>query len=229
MSMLRTTDTLLGPQPTDSAYAEGYRILRANLTALHNADPFKSVLITSALPREGKTTASINLSTILALAGKRTIMVDVDAYHEGLGRSLEIRGRAGLTDLCMGDASVDDVLVQTEIETLWAVPVGTKTELTSELSIDPSMGEAIKSLAARADFVILDALPSLGFSTAISLAPVVDLVLVVARARGKSEPVQQTIASLIDVGGKVAGVVVTDILPQHSTVSGSYYYNYYYR
>ena len=224
--MLITSDTILGPDPPPSAYLEGYRILRTALWALWTREPFRTILVTSSLPREGKTTTTLNLATVFALAGKRTIVVDGDAVQASLSRTLGIQGKPGLTDICEGTVATDLAIVPTELEALQAVSVGTTPRLAAELAAKPAMSDAINSLADQAEFMMLDAAPVLGFSTALALAPLFDLVVVVARARNQAGPVRQTIGALLDVGAKVAGVVVNDILPQDS-VSAASYYQYY--
>jgi polysaccharide biosynthesis transport protein len=224
--MLITTDTFLGPSPSRSAYVESYRVLRTALMALWSREPFKTVLVTSALPREGKTTVALNLATVFALAGKQTIVVDGDAYQEELGRTLGIHGKPGVTDLCVDAAGIDSVLVPTELDALRAVSMGTMPLLATELAAKPVMGDAIRGLADRTEFLILDAAPLLGFSMALALAPVFDVVLVVAKARNQAGPARHAIGALLDVGANVAGVVINDILPQDSILGGSSYEYY---
>ena len=224
--MLITTDTLLGPSPPPSAYLEGYRILRTALWAIWKREPYRTILVTSSLSREGKTTVALNLATVFALAGKRTVVVDGDAEQESLGRTLGIRGMPGLTDICEDVVATDVVLMPTELETLQAVSVGTTPRFAAELAARPAMADAINGLADQAEFLILDAAPILGFSMALALAPLFDLVVVVAKARNQAGPVRQAIGSLLDVGAKVAGVVINDILPQDS-ISAASYYQYY--
>lgn len=224
--MLVMTETLLGPTPPQSAYSESYRVLRANLSALQQRDPFSSILVTSATAREGKTTVSLNLATTLALAGKRAIVVDTDTMHQGLGRALGIAGSPGLIDLCEGRAGIDGIIRATELETLHAVCAGTQAERASEFASKPSMGEALKSLQSRADYLILDGTPTLGFGATLALAPLVDIVVVVARARRKAETVRQALLSLVEVGANVGGVIVNDILPSDSLMASSYYTYY---
>jgi capsular exopolysaccharide synthesis family protein len=224
--MLIATDTFLGPSPPPSAYLEGYRILRTALWSTWNREPYKTILVTSSMPREGKTTVSLNLATVFALAGKRTVVVDGDAEQERLGRTLGIQGKPGLTDVCEGTVAIENVLVPTELDALKVVSVGTTPRLAAELAARPAMSDAIGRLADQADFMILDAAPVLGFSTALALAPLFDLVIVVARARNQAGPVRQAIGSLLDLGAKVAGVVVNDILPQDSLSTASYHQYY---
>ena len=220
--MLSTTSTLLGPTPPRSAFLEGFRVLRANLLALQTRAPFRTVMITSAQAREGKTTVAANLAIVLSLAGKRTILVDADPSQQGLGRALDLRGLPGLTDVCSGSVDLDAVLQPTQIDTLHCISAGTLVERASELMLTPNMHDTLQQLAARSDLVLLDATPSVGFGSALSLAPLADLVLLVARARGDVAPVQHAIAALADVGANIGGVIVNDIFPQDSAVMESY-------
>ena len=225
--MLPTTDTLLGPAPPHSAFLEGFRVLRANLLGLCSREPFRTVLVTSAQAREGKTAIAANLATVLALAGKRTVVVDADANLQGLSRALGVRGRPGLTDLCAGDTSSDQVLCPTEIDALRIVSAGTQVERASELMLSEKLQDAIRHISDVSDFVVIDAMPAVGFGATLSLAPVVDIVLVVARARGDAQIVKQALGALRDVGANIAGIVVNDINPQDSAITTSYYRYYY--
>lgn len=224
--MLSTTDTLLGPAPPHSAFLEGFRVLRANLLGLHSREPFKTILVTSAQAREGKTTVAVNLATVLALAGKRTVIVDADANLQGTGRALGVRGTPGLTDVCQGAAALEEVLLPTQIGTLRVLSAGTLVERASELMLSERMREVVAGIAEVSDFVIVDAMPAVGFGATLSLAPLMDVVLMVARARGDAAPVQQALGALADVGARVAGVVVNDIYPQDSAITMSYYRYY---
>ncbi|NSW56923.1 MAG: CpsD/CapB family tyrosine-protein kinase [Armatimonadetes bacterium] len=225
--MLPTTDTFLGPAPPNSAFLEGFRVLRANLLGLWGREPFKTVLVTSAQAREGKTTVAANLATVLALAGKQTIAVDADANLQGLSRACGLRGRPGLTDLCAGNMTADEVLCPTQVDTLKMVPAGTQVDRASELMLSEHLHQAIRQIADMSEFVIIDAMPAVGFGATLSLAPLTDRVLVVARARGDAQVVKQALGSLHDVGANIAGIVVNDINPQDSAIMTSYYRYYY--
>lgn len=225
--MLVTTEALLGPKPPQSAYSESYRVLRANLMALQQREPFNSILITSATAREGKTTVAINLATTLALSGKSVIVADTDAVRQGLSRLLGLSGSLGLTDLCMGATDADAVLRATELANLSVVSAGTQTEGNEEFASLPGMGEAIRALRARTGYLILDGTPTIGFGSTLAMAPLVDTVIVIARARREAEIVRQALVSLVEVGANVAGVVVNDILPADSLMTSSYYSYHY--
>jgi len=225
--MLISTDILLGPDPPPSAYFEGYRVLRANLLAMHAREPFNSILVTSALPREGKTTTAINLGTVLGLAGRRVRLIDADAGQHSFARQLGIADHVGLTDLCRGEAQVEDALTPTQIDGVHLLSAGHSWRELSELAISAAMAQAVQQVAKDADFTILDSRPILGFGATLSLATVVDTVVLVARARGDAGPVQRALATLEDVGARVSGVVVNDIL-SHDSAATDAYYDYHY-
>ena len=225
--MLTSTDTIMGPTPPASAYLESYRTLRSSIMTMCEREPFRTALLTSTRDREGKTTVAINLATVISLVGKTTILVDADFYGAGLTRELQIpEGTPGLTDLCQGSVSVDDVLTPLEIDTMKVVPIGSDPNTGPELVASPVMRQTLDTLAKQADFVFIDCTPMTGFGTAISLAPIVDAVLFVTVARSDAQDVRRCIDDLADSGARLAGVVVNDILPEDSAVYRAFYRYY---
>ena len=93
------------------------------------------------------------------------------------------------------------------------------------------MSDVIREAAGSAEYVLLDGAPVLGYSGTLQLAPRIDLVLFVARARGYVAPVQRALRALCDVGAEVPGIVVNDVMPTDKRYYGypSYYHYYYYQ
>jgi capsular exopolysaccharide synthesis family protein len=225
--VLIETDTILGSNPQPSAYLEAYRVLRSSLMAMKDENTFGSVLITSPGEKEGKTTVSINLATALALVHRSTILVDADFYGTGLEAALSLaEDTPGLTDVCAGQAELDGVLLQTELEQLRVLPAGTDVARGPDLALTDAMRDTIEQLKQRAEYVLIDCTPVEGFSTAISLAHSVDMVLLVTLARSRVVPVRRVIEELREVGATVGGVVVNDILHADSTVYQAYHRYY---
>ena len=221
--MLRSNETLLGQNPPQSQYLEAYRRLRANLLALREEQPFKSILVTSALPNEGKTCVMLNLSTIMAQGGLRVIVVDADFAHPRLHEEWQLRESPGLTDACCtARLAVDSVIQETELPLLKAVPAGDATEAGPDLASGTVMAEVLQELGQRADLVIVDSAPVLGYAGTLQLARMVDCVLLVARARGSVGPVRRALKLLKDIGRDVRGIIVNDILEQDE--AHPYYY-----
>lgn len=225
--MLTSTETILGPTPPPSAYLESYRTLRSSIMTMDEREPFTTTLFTSARDLEGKTTVVINLATVISLVGKTTIVVDADFYGGGLTRELQIPdGTPGLTDLCAGEANLDDVLRPTEIEAMQVIPVGSRPNEGPELIASPGIRETLEAVAEKADYVFIDCTPMTGFGTATSLAPVVDAVLFVTVARSDAQAVRRCIDDLADCGARLGGVIVNDILPEDSAVYQAFHRYY---
>ncbi|MCK4323764.1 MAG: CpsD/CapB family tyrosine-protein kinase, partial [Armatimonadetes bacterium] len=214
--MLITTETLLGANPPRSAYLESYRVLRSSVLALHEEEPFQTVLVTSPAQGEGKTRVVANLGTMLGLVERPTIIADADFYGEGISEMFGIAGRAGLTDLCLGRAELDEVLVATEIPSLHVLSAGTQIDKGPELAITDSMRQVLGQLKDRAEFILLDCTPVSGFGTALSLAGAMDTVLVVSLARSQASVVQRCLDQLAERGANISGVIVNDVLPGDS-------------
>jgi len=225
--VLIETETVLGPNPHPSAYLEAYRVLRSSLMAMKEESDFGSILITSPGEKEGKTTVAVNLGISLALVQQRTIVVDGDFYGSGLEAALAIaEGRPGLTDLCTGKSTLDEALLPTELEHLQILTTGTDVARGPDLALTEPMRNTLQQLKERADYVLIDCTPVEGFSTAVSLAQAVDIVLLVTLARSRVIPVRRAIDDLREVGATVGGVVVNDILHADSTVYQAYHRYY---
>lgn len=216
--MLITTETLLGANPPRSAYLESYRILRSSVLALNEKEPFQTVLVTSHGQGEGKTSVVANLGAMLGLAERPTMIADADFYGEGISEMLGIAGQAGLTDLCLGQAQLDEVLIATEIPSLHLLSAGTQMDKGPELAITGAMRQVLSQLKDRAEFVLLDCTPVSGFGTALSLAGAVDTVLLVSLARSQATVVQRCLDQLSERGASISGVIVNDVLPSASAV-----------
>ncbi len=223
--MLQGTDTLLGPDPPESDYLEAYRQLRASLMALEHGDAFKSVLVTSATAGEGKSTLVLNLGTVLAFAAKQTVCVDLDLRHPHLHDLLGHPVEPGMTDLLKGEATVQETLIETGVEGLQVIPAGSHYHERADLLAAGAPAELIHEVGAERDFVIVDTTPVLDFAVPQELARVVDICLVVARARRSIAPVVQACEMLEEVGGHIAGIVVNDVLPEDRAPAQFVYYD----
>ncbi len=223
--MLEGTDTLLGPDPPECEYLEAYRQLRASILALRLRSTVRSLLITSATPAEGKSTVVLNLATVLALAAKRVVCVDLDLHHPYIHEMVGVPIAPGITDVLAGEASLAEAGRATGVEHLTIIPAGSHWEERSDILAASGPRGVIDELMEQYEFVIVDSTPVLDFAVALELARVADQVMMVARARRSVAPVIQAIDTLEEVGGTVAGIVVNDVLPQDSASAEYAYYN----
>lgn len=220
--------TILGLQPPECAYADAYRTLRTALLATHARDPFRSLLISSAQPAEGKTSVALNLSSTLARGQKRVLLVDADLLRPSLHALLGVPPTAvGFVDACRGHVEPAAAVHDTNLPGLSVMTVGHDIAGSSDIPGLPSTREVIRELGRTFDFVIADSAPLLVHSATLELAASMDAVLLVARARGRAPTVRRAITSLQEIGAKLLGVVVNDVLPEDQAAEGVPYYHYY--
>jgi len=207
-------------------FRESVRTLR-NSILLGNLDQrYRSLLVTSAAPAEGKTTTAANLAAAYAEQGHRTLLIDGDLRRPSVHRSFKIPGVVGLANVLRGEfdwrAAVIPVVSLPELRVL---PAGAPSKHCADL-IGRGLTEMIEEAAADFDLVVVDAPPLLGFAEPLQMATAVDGVLVVARAgRTTRKQVAAVLATLNRVRAKTVGLVLNEV---HRELSDSYsYYDHY--
>jgi capsular exopolysaccharide synthesis family protein len=168
-------------QPMSPA-AETFRMIRTNLTFMSPDDPLRSLVITSALPFEGKTTIASNLAISLAQFGRSVLLVDSDLRRPRLHRVFEVDNDIGLTTLIQGGAPFDAAVRRTKIDGLSVLTSGPIPTNPSELLHSVTFGRVKEELLQRFDYVLFDSPPMGAVTDAAILARQVDGVLLVVRA-----------------------------------------------
>jgi capsular exopolysaccharide synthesis family protein len=205
--------------------AEAYRKLRTNLSFTSVDNPFRRIIVTSALAAEGKTTTAMNLAAALAETGKRVVLVDADLRRPQVNRRAGRMGDVGFTNYLKGDGSLADLLQPSEVDGLQILASGPQPPNPAELLGSKRAGQAIENLSAMFDFVIIDSPPLLPVTDASVLAQWADGVLLVARANQSRLPdIAASVEQVQAVQAKLIGVVLTDV----PTRGGAYKYGYYY-
>ena len=210
-----------------SGFGEAVRALR-NSILLGNFDQhYRSLLVTSAAPGDGKTTTAANLAAAHAEQGKRTLLIDGDLRRPSVHRNFNLPGAVGLSNALLGEISWREALIQTEtLPDLYILPAGPPSRRASDL-IGRGLSELLEEASVEYDLVILDAPPLLGFAEPLQMASAVDGVIVVARAgRTSRRAVASVLATLHRLRAKVVGLVLNEV---HKELSDSYYYYGYYR
>ena len=214
-------------QPDLSGFGEAVRALR-NSILLGNFDRnYRSLLVTSAAPGDGKTTTAANLAAAHAEQGKRTLLIDGDLRRPSVHRNFNLPGAVGLSNALLGEISWREALIQTEaLPDLYILPAGPPSRRASDL-VGRGLSELLEEASLEYDLVILDAPPLLGFAEPLQMATAVDGVIVVARAgRTNRRAVASVLATLHRLRAKVVGLVLNEV---HKELSDSYYYYGYYR
>jgi capsular exopolysaccharide synthesis family protein len=221
-----------------SPFAESYRALRANIGFSSIDRPVKNIVVTSAAPREGKTTTVINLGIVMAQAGARTILVDADFRRSMLHRFVagaQVRRKAfwsdedsappGLSGLIVGNAEPKDVLVPTQFKDLAVLPAGITPPNPSELLGSERMRAVLEQLSEEADYVVIDSPPCGLYSDAVVVSRIADGVLYVLRSGPQDKVVQRRIQKqLQQAKARLLGVVFNGADVEADVSSYAYYY-----
>jgi succinoglycan biosynthesis transport protein ExoP len=211
-----------------SQMSEAFRALRTSLLLSQADHPPQVILMTSALPREGKTTAAVNLAVTLAQLGDKTLLVDADLRKPGINRALSlVDGKhAGLSSYLAGVSSLDLITVpHPAITNLHAIPTGPIPPNPADLLSSRRLNELIVELRKRYKFVVIDSPPIMAATDAVILSVQVDGVLMVVRSNETpKEAFTRTRDLLTSVKSHILGVVLNAV----DANAPDYYYSYRY-
>jgi succinoglycan biosynthesis transport protein ExoP len=215
-------------QPKSLA-AEAYRTLRTNLQFSSLDKPLRSLVVTSAVATEGKTTTAANLAVVMAQAGKRVVLVDGDLRRPSAHRLFDLSNETGLTMALVEDLdALSGFLRETEVENLRVLAAGPVPPNPQELLGSQRMEDLLHKLEEEADVVVLDTPPTLVVADASVLSARTDGVLVVVNTgRTRRAAVQQAVDGLRQVGAQLLGCVL-NMVSTRGGRSSHYYYSYYY-
>lgn len=207
-----------------SARAEAFRTLRTNLRYVDVATPPRSVVMTSSLPEEGKSTTTCNLAIALAQAGTRVLLVEADLRRPKVADYLGLVGAVGLTSVLVGSATLEDAIQTWGEERLLVLASGPVPPNPAELLGSPAMAALMQRLEGLADIVLVDAPPLLPVTDAALLGAVCSGVLLVCR-RGatRREQLARAAEALRAVDARVYGVVL-NMVPVRGAASRYYGY-----
>src|SRR5271154_4871947 len=211
-----------------SQISEAFRALRTSLLLSQADHPPQVILVTSALPREGKTTAAVNLAVTLAQLGDRTLLMDSDLRKPGIRRALNLTtGKdIGLSSYLAGVCSLDEVMVaHPAISNLTALTTGPVPPSPADLLSSHRMREAITELRRRFKFIVIDSPPIMAATDAVILSALTDGVLLVVRSgETPKEAFTRTRDLLAAVKCRLLGVVLNAV----DSSAPDYYYSYRY-
>ena len=209
-SQARTRPLVVQADPNGSP-AEAYRQLRTNLQFAASAGQGRTVLLTSSVPGEGKSSTAINLAMSLAAAGSRVCLVDGDLRRPGVGRYTDLESSVGLTTVLIGAVDLDSAL-QPWGPNLQVLMSGELPPNPSELLGSPAMGELLDELNSRFDVVVIDGAPLLPVTDSAVLARrVASVVMVVGMGQLKRRELQRSLSDLETIDAPVVGVVITKV------------------
>ena len=212
-----------------SPLAEAYRHLRTSVLLSTAGRAPKSLLVTSSLPGEGKTTTAVNTAISLAQTGASVVIIDADMRRPRLQSIFGMHGQEGLSSILSSDISEADMLAMVRNDEASGLSVLTSGPIPpnpAELLGSDQMRRLLAALQANYTHVVVDSPPVSSFTDGVLISSMVDgVLLVVHGGRSSRHIVRRSKQLLNDVGAKIFGVVLNNVNPQ----SHDYYYyqNYY--
>jgi succinoglycan biosynthesis transport protein ExoP len=218
---------MISHEQPQSQIAEAFRALRTSLLLSRADQPPQVILVTSALPKEGKTTAAVNLAVTLAQLGDRTLLIDSDLRKPGIGKLLGLTGglHPGLSSYLAGACDLEGCTYPYPgVPELSVVPAGPIPPNPADLLSSQHLVDAVELLRGRYKFIVIDSPPIMLATDAVILSTWSDGVLLVARSgetpKGAFYRAQELLGS---VKCRMLGVILNAV----NTTSPDYYYRYY--
>ena len=210
-----------------SQIAESFRSLRTSILLSGSFDSRpKVVLITSALPREGKSSTCVNLAIVLAQKGSRVLLVDSDMRRPTLHKVLGVSRDIGLSSL-LDETVLEEnaILPAPDFPNLFVLPSGPSPSNPAELLDSEVLRKLLKKWRSQYDFVIMDSPPTLSVTDAVVISPEADAVVMVVRSgQTTKDAVRRTRDTLYQVNARIMGIVMNAV----DLRSPDLYYYYYY-
>jgi len=212
---------------SDSAPAEAFRTLRTRLQfSKLEPEPIKTILVTSSMPREGKTIISANLAASFSLSF-RVLLLDCDFRKPRLHNVFNMKRYPGLCDYLFGTVPLEDAMRKTNFENLTLMPCGTVPTNPAELIASKHMQSFLNSIKPKFDYIIIDSPPLATVTDAELLSSYVDGTVVVSLAnKTRMDLLINTIDTLNKINDSFIGVVLNNF--DFQATYGSYYKYYYY-
>jgi capsular exopolysaccharide synthesis family protein len=210
-----------------SQMAESYRALRTSLLLSSLGAPPKVILITSALPQEGKTTTSLNTAIVLAQKGSRVLLMDADLRRPSIHKALGMGPKTGLSNVLTGSATLQQAVVRANLlPTLFVLPAGTPPPNPAELLASSNMNDVLNELREQYDHIVIDTPPTLSVTDAVIMSTRADsVVLVIRSGQTTKQALRRARDLLMRVNARISGV----LLNAADLKSADYYYYYEYR
>jgi receptor protein-tyrosine kinase len=204
----------------DPMQAEAFLRLRTRILAQEQKMP-RTLLVTSAVPAEGKSTVVAHLAAAMARSGRQVVAVDADLRRPTLHRFFDLDNRRGLADVLEGRATLDEMVESTRVPGLRVLPSGqTPPAPVVDLLDSPHMEVLLQELGEECDLILVDTPAWLSVTDAAVLAPMADAVLLVVSCAQATEKALRTVRQqLTDIKARVAGMVVNQV-----GRDGNYYY-----
>ena len=207
------------------AAKEAYRTIRTNLMFSLAKQDCRTIMFTSSVQGEGKTTSAVNVAFSIARNNKKVLLLDLDLRRPRIHRILKSSSAPGLTNYLSGFSALEEVLHKDVYPGLDVIFGGTISPNPAEITASEGMVNLIRDMKKNYDYIILDTPPVNVVSDALSLLPLTDGVVLVVRPKlADRKEVQRAVDQITFVGGKILGAVANGI--QQEKRSYRYRYRY---
>jgi capsular exopolysaccharide synthesis family protein len=225
------SELLISADPR-SSLAEAYRQLRTSILLSTAGHAPKSLLVTSSLPAEGKTTTATNTAISLAQTGAKVLLIDADMRRPRLHSVFGIGNGEGLSTLLSSEVNKDeiiDIIKRDETTKLFLLPSGPVPPNPAELIGSEQMSNLLRTLQENFTHLVVDSPPIASFTDGVLIASMVDgVILVVHSGKSSRQVVKRSKQLLNDIGARIFGVVLNNV---NLRAEDNYYYyqSYYHR
>jgi len=223
LSKEATDDYLIVDKDVKAPITESFRAIRTNLEYFANEVNSKAVLVTSYNPGEGKTFCSVNLAAIIAKAGKRVLLIELDLHKPKIQQALKMSSDVGVSTILIGKSSIQSTVMDTQIENLSVILSGPTPPNASELILSKHLKELLDYGRAHFDYVVVDTAPIGLITDALVIMKNVDVSLFVLNTKFAKKQILDVVHD-ISKANKVSniGLILNGVKRNRS----KYYYNY---
>jgi capsular exopolysaccharide synthesis family protein len=202
---------------------EAYKTIRTNLMFLLSKAGCKKIIVTSATPKEGKSTTTLNVAITTAQTGAKVLVIDADLRKPTIHRYLGVSIKMGLSNVLGGFTDVQSVIKNTQYDNLDVITAGSLPPNPSELFVSERMGEMLDVLSEHYDYIFIDTPPVTIVTDASILSKVVDGVILVVRQNVTTTVfLDKAVEALEFVQANIMGVIFNDV----NTDRDNYKYRY---
>lgn len=218
---------LITVEEPKSPISEAYRVLRTNIQFSAIDQEVKVISVTSAQPKEGKTTTTANLAVAYAQDGKRVMLIDADLRKPTMHRVFTRTNRKGLTNVLANLGTLEEEVQTTDVDHLYILTSGPLPPNPAEILATKRMEQLLTELKQQYDVILIDTPPALALTDAQIMATRSDgVILVVSAGTSKRDLVKKCKQNMERVNANILGVVLNN---QNRKDAESYYYYYEYK